>query len=203
MNVEEIFSKLATHMAKGVLIHNQMVSAFNFLGLKGYQKSQEYHYYEETKNYRNFLNYCLNNYYKIVVEEKIEMPEIIPTNWYKYMKMDVDISTKKNGTRDIFRKWIAWETETKKLLESSYHELSELNEYAAALQVLYLIKDVEKELRGAQEQLINLETINYDLSQIVAEQQPLYNLYKEKIKNLYEDDVNDQISTKKVNYSSW
>ena len=99
MNVEEIFSKLATHMAKGVLIHNQMVSAFNFLGLKGYQKSQEYHYYEETKNYRNFLNYCLNNYYKIVVEEKIEMPEIIPTNWYKYMKMDVDISTKKNGMR--------------------------------------------------------------------------------------------------------
>lgn len=191
MTVDEIFSKLAAHMAKGVSIHNYMVSAFNFLGLKGFAKSQEYHYYEETKNYREFLNYYLNNYYKIVVEERTEIPEIIPTNWYKYMKMDVDISTKKNGTRDIFRKWIAWETETKKLLEVSYQELYELKEIAAAIQVLYLIEDVEKELRGAQEQLIDLEAINFDMSQIVAEQQSLYDLYKEKIKNLYEDDVND------------
>ena len=191
MTIDEIFSKIATHMAKGVMIHNQLVNGFSFLGLKGYQKCQEYHYYEESKNYRCFLNYCLNHYHKIVQESPIDELEIIPTNWYKYMKMDVDTSTKKSGIRELIKKWINWEKETISLLGSSYKGLYDLGELAAAFRVQSMLAEVSDELAGAQEQYINLETINYDLSQVIAEQQLLYDIYKIKINNIVEDDDYD------------
>ena len=38
MTVEEIFSLLSTHMAKGLMIHEQLATAFGFLNLCGYRK---------------------------------------------------------------------------------------------------------------------------------------------------------------------
>ena len=52
MAVEEIFSKISTHMARGIRMHNHMALLFGFLNLYGYQKYQEYHYYEEICNYK-------------------------------------------------------------------------------------------------------------------------------------------------------
>ena len=76
-------------------------------------------------------------------------------------------------------------------MSACYKELYEINELAAAFYLQELIAEVSDELRGAQEKFINLEAMNYDLSQIVSEQEQLYEKYNEKIKHLYEDDIND------------
>lgn len=188
MLIEEIFSHLLSHMIKGLMIHDQLASAFGFLNLRGYSKCHEYHYFEESCSYRELQNYYLNRYHKLIGEEKIDNPTIIPSTWFKYMKEDVDTNTKRSAIKDLMKKWIEWEKETQTLLQQSYKELFNNGEVGAAIIIGELITDNGEELASAQEKQINFEMTNYDLVAIIDEQEHYYSLYTTKIKKLFEDD---------------
>jgi len=47
MTIDEVFTKLITHMSKGIQIHNLFSQAYDFLGLYGFSKCHEYHYLDE------------------------------------------------------------------------------------------------------------------------------------------------------------
>lgn len=181
MTVEEIFSKLAAHMVKGLMIHDQMGNAYGFLNLCGYQKCHEYHYFMESKNYKCLQNYYLEHYNKIIPEEKVENPDIIPENWYKHIKSDVDTNTKRSSVKDMIKRWVDWETETKTNLQVFYKELYDMGEICSALKIATFLKDVDKELKSAQKKYLNLEAVGYDISDIVKEQDKLYKKYEEKL----------------------
>lgn len=170
MTIEEILSKILTHLHKGLNFHNQMTNAFGFLKLAGYQKDQESHYYEENHNYRELQNYIINQYNKIIPEEREENLEVIPSSWYKYVSEGVDSSTKRGAIRDLMKKWIDWETETIKLLKNSYNEARNLNELYMADKILEIIKETVEELISAKNELIMLETTNFDIV-FIAERQ--------------------------------
>lgn len=188
MTVEEIFSKISTHMAKGLKIHSQIASLYGFLNLCGYQKCHEYHFYEESRNYRYLQDFFLSYYGKLIHEEKIEEPEIIPSNWYKYFKMEVDANNKRSAIKDVVKKWVEWEQDTKNLLESSYKHLYDLGEISIALKIIYFIQEVSNELMKAKEEQINLDSMGYDIVYIVDQQPKLYKYYCKKINNIHEDD---------------
>ena len=189
MTVEEIFSRLMAHMKKGLEVHDQFTIIFKYLNLRGYSKCQEYHYFEENIGYCRLRNFYLQHYNKIIAfENKMDNVDLIPSTWLKYERMAVDTSTKRTAIRDIFKKWVDWETETKLLYESSYKELYNLGEIAAALEVGRFVTDVSQELVRAREKLMDLESYGYDIVEIIDEQERLYNLYVEKIKNIFEDD---------------
>lgn len=170
MTIEEIFQKLSAHMKVGLILHDHIANAFSFLNLQGYSKDHEQHFFEESKNYRHLQNYYLGHYHKLIADNPIEKSQVIPISWYKYTRMDVDINTKRTAIKDLIKKWVDWEKETKDLLETSYKELYELGEIAAAIEIQTFICDVDDELRQAQELQINLESMNYDMPQIIAEQ---------------------------------
>jgi len=187
MTVEEIFQELAAHMLKGTMIHSQMSVAYGFLNLYGYQKCHEYHYCAENKNYRCVQKYYLEHYNKMIHEKEAEKPNLIPDNWYKYSKQEVDINTKRSAIKELMKTWVNWETETKNLLQVFYKELYEIGEICAALKIKKFLEDVDKELNKAQMKYINLETIGYDISAIVKEQKNLYEEFHKKIKTVYKD----------------
>ena len=191
MTIEEIFSNISTHMAKGLLIHNQMASLYGFLNLKGYQKCHEYHYYEETHNYRHLQNLFLAYCNKMIHESLVEQPDIIPNNWYKFTKKEVDVNNKRSAIKDLMKKWVEWDKESKILLETSYKQLYELNEINCAIEIMYFIKDVSKELVNAQEIYIDLESMGYDIVYIIDIQPDLYKQYCNKIKERTVGDEND------------
>jgi len=85
---------------------------------------------------------------------------------YKYSRENIDANNKREIIRDIMRKWVAWETETKELLEESYHSITSA---AASIKILELLKEVEKELKQATDMYIQLETVNYDTTFIEEE----------------------------------
>jgi len=66
MTIEEIFTKLATRMHEGTMFHNELIKAYDFLGLWGYSKCQMYHYMEEQKGYRKLLHYYASHYFKLL-----------------------------------------------------------------------------------------------------------------------------------------
>lgn len=170
MIVEDIFTNLATHMKEGIMMHEDMMNAFDFLGLKGYSKCQEHHYEEELNNYKILHHYYISHFNRLIKLNPINYSSIIPSNWYKYSAADADVSTKRDAIKDFMEKWVLWEQTTKKLFQDSYKQLEELGEIAAAIYISRFIKDVDEELEWAEHKLFELRTINYSINDIILEQ---------------------------------
>lgn len=188
MNIEEIFLAISSHLAKGLKIHNMLANAFGFLNLDGYKKCQEYHLLEELCNYRKLNNFYLDNYDKLIIEKTLEDVDIIPANWYKHLKEEVDANTKRAAIKDLMKKWVDWEKETKVFLEQQYKLLYDMNDLLGAVYILKMIREVSDELKNARKKQIDLDSIGYDISLIIDEQECLYKKYQKRIKNIYEDD---------------
>ena len=170
MTVEDIFTSLVAHMKEGIMMHEDMMNAFDFLGLKGYSKCQEHHYEEELNNYKILYHYYISHFNRLIKLNPINYSSIIPNNWYKYSAADADVSTKRDAIKDFMEKWVLWEQTTKKLFQDSYKQLEELGEIAAAIYISRFIKDVDEELEQAEHKLFELRTINYSINDIILEQ---------------------------------
>jgi hypothetical protein len=78
MTIDEAFSGLAARMIKGLMVHNQMISYYDFLSLDGYGKCHEYHYFKEAKNHIKLIKHYFKYHNKLIKEQKVEDPNIIP-----------------------------------------------------------------------------------------------------------------------------
>ena len=179
--VEEIFKTLSSHMIKGIMIHEQMADYYDFLNLHGYKRCHEYHSKCEMKAMRKLHRYFINHYNKLIEEEIIENPDVIPSSWYRYTRQEVDTNTKRNAVKAGIEKYVAWEKETKELYENMYNELLDMGEVAAAHKLSCYIHDVDCELKWAQRRHIDLLASDYSISHILGEQKYLHDWYKKRM----------------------
>ena len=170
MTIEEIFSKLITHMREGIAFHRDMADAYDFLGLKKLRKCHNYHMEEEMKGCRNLTHYYIKHYKKLIAVESSAIRNVIPSVWYKYASKDVDYATRRSALRELMEQWIDWEQETKKLYQEMWRELANLNEIAAANELSKYIDDVSEELNAAQQELLEIEITNYDMVFVIDKQ---------------------------------
>ena len=184
MTVDEIFSVLSEHMVEGLMTHSQLSDYFGFLGLEGYQKCHKYHYFEENNNYKKLCDYFLKHYDKIVAEKPFSNPNIIPSSWYQYTRYDVNNQTRKTAIQTGFEKWVEWEQETKNLYEKHYQDLIDLNEIAAAKELEDYIIEVDEELAEANQKYLTLVANDFNISDIITEQEYLFNKYSDKLKEI-------------------
>ena len=184
MTVEEIFSEIANHMIEGLMIHSQLADYYGFLGMDGYQACHNYHFFDESVNYRKILNYYEHHYDKLVIEKRAKDPDVIPESWFNYKRMDVDTETKKNAVKAGFEKWITWEQDTKTLYEVLFKELMDINEVAAAMELKKYICDVTEELAFAKQKMIEISAGGYDISDIMNWQENRKKKYDKKLKEM-------------------
>lgn len=187
MTIDEIFSALGEHMIEGLMVHSQLSDYFGFIGLDGYQECHKYHYFEENSNYKKLGNYYLHHYNKIITETPFKNPSVVPESWYQYTRHDVNSTTRKNAIQVGITKWVEWEQETKKLYEQLYQELINLNEIASAKEVCKYIEDVDKELAKACQKHIELAAIDFNIEDIIQEQEDYKKKYKKKLKEINYD----------------
>ena len=178
MTVDEIFGALSAHFIKGMMLHDQMANYYDFLQLRGFKRCHEYHFKAESCSYRKLNRYYLNHYNKLIPEVRVDDPKVIPENWYKYSRIDVDMNTKKNAVRNAMDKWVSWETETKETLEQMYCELLDLNEIATAVFIQDFIKDVDCELKWAERKQLDLMSVDYDMTYILDKQDKMHDKFK-------------------------
>ena len=186
MTVEEIFKELSKHMIRGVMFHSQQADYYDFLNLHGYKRMSEYHLFCEMKLLRKLHRYYLNHFNKLIEEDRVEDPELIPTSWYRYARQDVDINTKRSAVRTGMESWVDWEEQTKELYERMYRELMDLGEVAAAEKISYFLHKVDKELKHAQRKHLTLKVMDYSMDFIVFEQDALHDKYKCKMEKIFE-----------------
>lgn len=182
MELAEIYSKVASHMIKGIMFHEQMANYYDFLCLEGYKCCHEYHMYDEMCEYRSLCKYVINHHNMLIPDERIENPEAIPASWYKHVRQDADTTTKKDAVKTGLTAWVNWEKDTKKLYEKMYTELMNLGEVASACKMKKFISKVDHELKKAEKYHLNKEAINYDIGAIISEQHYKHEKYKSKLR---------------------
>lgn len=186
MTLEQIYSELAAHKIKGMMMHENLANYYDFLGLKGYKRCHEYHFLEETCSFRRLNRYYINHHNKLIPDKDIEPLLVIPDSWYRVSRLDVDNATKKTAIKNGLTIWHNWEKETKKLYESMYKELMSIDEVASALYVKKCICDVDEELKQVERYMLNKMAIDFDLSVIIPEQHEWHENYKCKTKSVGE-----------------
>ena len=184
MTIEEIFNQLGNHMVEGLMIHSQLAEYYNFLGLKGYYRCHQYHYFEENNNYKCLCRYYMKHYNKLINEGRVADPGVIPEAWFKYTRQDVSSANRKSSIQAGMERWTAWETETKKLYERMVNELMTLGEVAAATKVKEFLCDVDKELADACQKNLELKSVDYDIVYIMDKQKEMHDKYKKKLKEI-------------------
>lgn len=184
MVVEDIFSQLVAHSIEGLMVHAQMAEYYDFLGLKGYAKCHTYHYFAESRNYKELCKYYIKHYNKLPLDLKVGDPKVIPENWFKYSRQDVDAATRKTAIAAGFEKWITWEKSTKTIYQQMYQELIAINESAGAMEVKKYLEDVDEELAHAQQKALELKAIDYNINDIMMEQEDKYKKYKKMLKEI-------------------
>lgn len=184
MTVEDIYAKILQHQIKGLMIHEQLANYYDFLGLEGYKRCHEYHYFEENMTFRSVSRYFINHHNKLIPELPVENPKVIPDSWYRYTRDDVDMTTKKNAIKSGLQLWRKWETETKELYEQMYKELMNIDEVASAMKIKELICEVDKELKKVERYCLNKKAIDYDLTVIIPEQKKWHDKYKCKMDSM-------------------
>ena len=108
MTIEEIFSKLTNHMLEGIMMHEQFIQYYDFLGLHGYSKCHKKHYELESNAYMKICRYYLKTYNKLLPPNKFTQPQVIPQSWFQYTRQDVDSKTKQNAVQQGLEHWIEW-----------------------------------------------------------------------------------------------
>lgn len=183
MELQETMDKLASHMVSGMMFHEQMAEYYLFLNLEGYAKCHEYHFLDETCNYRKFCKFYTKHFQRLI-HTKIEVEQYIPESWYKYTRLDADKSTVQSSVKSGLEMWVDWERKTKKMYEEVYAQLVEANEVDAAIYIGKLVKCVSNELEKVEAYLIKKNIVDYNISDILAEQHHKKEKYKCKIKEM-------------------
>ena len=184
MTVDEIYSEIAAHMIKGMMMHEQLANYYDFLGLSGYKRCHEYHFFDETCEYRSVCRYFINHHNKLIPYKSVDDPHVIPDSWYRHLRQGIDNNTKRNAIRSGLSAWVNWEKETKVLYEKMYKELMELNEVASAFKIKELICNVDCELKKAERYLLTKETTDYNIQSIMEEQKAKHDKYDKKMKQI-------------------
>ena len=180
MIISEIYSKIASHLIKGLMVHSQLSSYYIFIGLTGYSKFHQYQYLEESANYSRLLKYYGEHHNMLISNSTFSAPEIIPPDWTNKLRTDVSPKDLPKLTSYAQNRWVLWERHTKELLQQSYKDLISSGEIASAEFIVDYIKGVDKELSYAESEMLLLESTGYDMSYIADVQNDLFEKYSKK-----------------------
>ena len=185
MSIESIFTDLSVHMLKGVMIHEQLMNCYLYLGLEGYAACHEYHYISETNDRNKLLAYSLKHYSKLVKGSGFETPEVIPESWYSSLREELDHGTRVKAIAAAYDEWINWEESAKSLYEKAYKELLDYGNIAFAEFIKEYIIHVEEEIVYARNERLKKMAIDYDMVSIMEEQEEFKKKYKKKLRKIW------------------
>ncbi len=184
MTIEDIYGQIASHMIKGLMVHDQLANYYDFLGLKGYSQCHQYHYLQQSCCYRKLCKYYTCYYNKLIPEVPVENPKEIPFSWFKYSRMDVDINTKRNAVKVGLENWMTWEKQTLSLYQELFKELYNLNQIASAYQLEKIICNVQEQIKEVEQYYLQKKAVDFDMDNIISEQKNKKEKYKKKKREL-------------------
>lgn len=183
MTCAEVFTKIDANMKTGMILHDQLSNYYDFLGLMGFKRLHEYHFFREAVSMRGLNRYVINHHNMLIDDGEMHIESAIPQAWHKTARRDVGISTKRSTVKSGMEMWAEWEHKTKKLYEECYCALCDAGEIAASCKVRQLVADVDMELKEADRMALKMQAIDYDMPTMILMQDELHECYSEKEKS--------------------
>ena len=183
-NCEEAYGIINNRQITALMFHDSMADMFDFLGLKGFKRMHEYQYLVESVEHRAIKRYYLNHHGKMLPESKVSSISVVPADWYKYNRMDVTISIRKQAVQTALEKYLDWETETKAVYSKVASYLMEWNKVADFNRVNTLLMDVDRELKALERLCLQLQSVDYDPVYMDSIQCKYHDRYKKMAKKI-------------------
>lgn len=180
MAIIDILNEINENQIRGINLHRDLISYFQFLGYCEFTKIQEQQFYSESKENIEFRNFCLNKTNKLLNPINPE-PEnlflekgMLNIDRFELETDKIDVLTK-NGI-DI---WLLWEKGTIKFYENRYKQILDFNEVEIANIVSDMIKEVGTEIKFITDLSLNLKNVYYNVHDVLSMQGYFYNQYLE------------------------
>lgn len=186
MTREEIFSAISARQIEGIMLHDQMAQCFTFLHLDGYKRLQEFRFMDEAAEHRSMVRFYIERYNRLIPGAHANNPAILPESWMGRTRLEVDTSTKRMAVRDMFKRWVNWESSTLSSLQAHAQILYNSGDVVGADYIGRMAKDVADELKTATGMMIDLDAVDYDMAVILDSQPALHRKYKHKLQEIGE-----------------
>ena len=158
----EIYRLIGSRQITALMFHDAMADLFDFLGLQGFKRMHEYQYIVESAEHRALKRYYLNHHGKLLPDTEVSPVSVIPSDWYKYTRMDVTSSIRKQAVKTAFEQCYEWESETKELYSTAAVYLMNWHKVADFNKINGLLMDVDKELKRLERLIIRMSSVDYD-----------------------------------------
>lgn len=175
---EEVYKLISSRQSTALMFHDNMADLFDFLGLNGFKRMHEYQYLVESAEHRALKRYYLNHHGKLLPEEEPHPVSVIPSDWYKYTRMDVTSSVRRQAVKTAFEQYYEWEAETKELYSTAAVHLMNWHKVADFNKVNGLLMDVDKELKYLERLIIRMSSVDYDPVYVDTLQDEYHEKYK-------------------------
>lgn len=186
MTREEIFSAISARQIEGIMLHDQLVQCFTFLHLDGYKRLQEFRFMDEAAEHRNMVRFYIERYNRLIPGAHAGNPAVIPESWMGRTRLEVDTATKRMAVRDMFKRWVNWESSTVSRLQAHAQALYSTGDIVYADYIGRMAQDVSNVLKTATGMMIDLEAVDYDMTAILDRQPALHRKYKHKLQEIGE-----------------
>ena len=170
--IKAIMKEVYDHKMDGVIFHSDMITAFDFLGLKGFKKWQENQCEEEVES-TNDIQHHFIKHHKMMLEPYQGHYEsgVIPSEWYSASKMDISSADIEKHTKRLLQMYHKWEKDTAEFLKMKSKELIEHEAYSEYIELREMCEDVHKEIYFIEDFCVELESVNYDCKYIMKVQE--------------------------------
>lgn len=184
MRTCEVFETVSRHQIEGMMLHDQLADAFEYLALPGFAMMHEYRFADESKAMRAVHSYYITHHHAMIPDSHPAAEDLIKcwrgADWQQAMSM------RRKSVHELFQKWVEWERATKILYQQIVTELLNHGEAAAAHELMELVEDVDAELAYAENLHMRLDSIAYDMPTVEQMQAELESEYRNKLRDLWE-----------------
>lgn len=182
MIATDVLSKIEQHQISGVMLHKNMMTAYDFLGLRSFKRLHEYRMFCELEEADRTMRYAINHYNRILPDGHPTAPFVVPADWVNVDRMSITNENRRKYLKIMMEKWVAWERNTKDAMQKLYKELLDAGEIATAKKVLRLVCDSDHELKNAERLYIKLVENEFDLKCVSVFEKEMHDHYKKKKK---------------------
>lgn len=184
MSCEDIYADVNKRMTTALMFHANMSDYFSFMGLHGFRRIHECQYFEESIGKRKLHRKVLDFHNKLIPELGHDKLEVVPADWYKHTRMDIDDSVLAKFVKTALKQYKEWEEETKCFYECVAHVFLERGEMIDYELMMCYVKHVQCELKKIYRLCEELNEVGYDVLYIMEVQKRIHEEYKNKMKKL-------------------
>lgn len=182
----EFLQEISNNYNTAVAVHRELADVFWFLGgcTHGYAMWNEYQLIDESLTQRKIKRYITSTYHTFIPDELPKSANIAEPLLNGKNRKTLKMEEMWRIIKEAFRFYREWEEQTLELYQQIAAKLASNGEISAFNFVGEIIKSVKIELDYITDKTIELNSMNWDMAQIVAEQDTLTERYEYLIRNL-------------------